>query len=283
MHGPADAEKFLVWCLDHGFQGVVPARTPRPFHWAGLRSVLAELPVQVPAVRVGGLLEVADLPEAGICSSQEGEQAQSFKHIEDRVALAHHLGCPRVILEPGVAQISGEDGEVDLGDSDWSADAAKSQFARRQSVIDAALDRACRFFFRLCGAFPDTEFCLTGSRHVFGLGEPRSLAAIFEDLPSRKLRYWHDAPVAARRAELFGTEQGEWLENFANQFSGMTLGDTSAGRMYLPPGAGGVDYPLLGAYRLRSSGAMLAVIELDPGVDSGELPGVSAYLDKFGL
>ena len=63
----------------------------------------------------------------------------------------------------------------------------------------------------------------------------------------------------------------------------MTLGDTSAGRMYLPPGAGGVDYPLLGAYRLRSSGAMLAVIELDPGVDSGELPGVSAYLDKFGL
>ena len=73
------------------------------------------------------------------------------------------------------------------------------------------------------------------------------------------------------------------LENFSKQLSGMTLGDFCDGQKYLPPGAGGVDYPLLSSYRHRTAKGFSVVVELEPGVDPGELRGAKAFLDKFGL
>jgi hypothetical protein len=129
----------------------------------------------------------------------------------------------------------------------------------------------------------DCEICLTPSRHVRGLGDPVGLAHVFEDLGSARLSYWHDAPLAARRQELLGTSQGQWLDDFCNRMSGMSLGDSSEGELYLPPGAGGVDYPLVAAYRRRFGQPIPAVVELDPSVEPSEISGVHAFLSKYGL
>jgi hypothetical protein len=126
-------------------------------------------------------------------------------------------------------------------------------------------------------------FCLTASRNVLGLGEPDALAAVFEDLPRRRLAYWHDAPIAALRTQLLGGDQGEWLERLSNYMVGITLGDTSEGRLYLCPGSGGVDYPLLASYKVRHGRPMPAVLELATEVASAELPSALAFLAKFGL
>ena len=146
-----------------------------------------------------------------------------------------------------------------------------------------SLDAACRSLHRLCKQFEDIDFCLTGSRHIWSLGDPVALEAIFEDLPRRRLGYWHDAAVAARRQELLGEEQGQALESFSKVLCGMSLADIGGGEVYLPPGAGGVDYPLLRSYVLRAGRPLPGVVELDPGVDPGEIPGAHAFLDKFGL
>ena len=62
----------------------------------------------------------------------------------------------------------------------------------------------------------------------------------------------------------------------------MSTGSTDDG-IYLPPGAGGVDYPLVGAYLPRAGKAVVTCLELDPAVKAVELPGVRSCLQKFGL
>ena len=63
---------------------------------------------------------------------------------------------------------------------------------------------------------------------------------------------------------------------------GSQLGDGSDSAIDLPPGAGLVDYGLLASYIPRSA-ALPGVLELDPGIDPGEVVGARAFLSKFGL
>ena len=106
---------------------------------------------------------------------------------------------------------------------------------------------------------------------------------ISEDLGGRRLGYWHDAGICARREQILGEEQGEWLESFGNRLSGMTLGDASGDGLYLPPGAGGVDYALCASYVPRTGNAFPVVLELDLSIAPGEMPGMRSCLDKYGL
>jgi hypothetical protein len=127
------------------------------------------------------------------------------------------------------------------------------------------------------------DFALLPSRSLLGLGDPSSMAAILEDLPNCRLGYWHDASITARREQLLGEEQGAWLEPFSAHILGISLGDAADGRLDLPPGAGLVDYALLSSYWKRSSSRIPRVVELAPSVDPQEIPGVHAFLTKFGL
>lgn len=285
VHGPTEPRGLLVWTLDQGFRGVIPAATPRPVDWAGMQRAARDLPVALPAVRLGSVLTAEGRADAGLASTHAGERAAAVAAVAGAIRAARQLGTGRVLLEPGIARVPGEIGAVDLGDPavGWTADRARAQLARRNAVLNAALDAVCRALHGLCREFPDVELALTGSRHVFGLGEARALAAIFEDLAGKRLTYWHDAAVAGRRAELLGSAPVDGLESFANLLSGMTLGDSAEGGLYLPPGAGGVDYPLLATYRTRRAGAFPVIVELDPAVDPGEIPGVHAFLAKTGL
>jgi sugar phosphate isomerase/epimerase len=284
MHGPADPRALMMWVLDQGFGGVLPGPGPRPMAWRQLGKTHGGLPVTIPAVRVSGLHDPSRLAEAGLCSGQPGDVAGAVAAVTDAVELAEALGCAAVVLEPGVVGWAEDSGPVDLAQEDgWGESGAAAQLDRREAHLNQALDAACRSFHGLTKSFPDVQFCLTPSRHVGGLGDARGLEFLFEDLARGRLRYWHDtAAVACRQARL-GEPPGEFLEKFANRLVGMTLGDLGDGLVYLPPGTGGVDYPLLSNYRQRSAKALSAVVELDPGVTPGELPGIHAFLNKFGL
>lgn len=285
VHGPGDARELLLWTLERGFRGLVPGPSPRPIRWGEMLAEVGQLPTRVPAVRVAGILEVERRPGADLAAPRETARRSGEASVEDTVRRARQMGCPIVIVEPGIVAVRGERGPVDLGDptNPWTVDQARAQMSRRKVQLNQALDAACRALHRLTARFDDVCFALSGSRHIWSLGEPVALEAIFEDLPRSGLGYWHDAAVAARRHELLDENQGDALESFSKKLCGMSLADIGGGEVYLPPGAGGVDYPLLGSYVQRSGHPLPAAIELDPGVDPGEIPGVHAFLDKFGL
>lgn len=285
VHGPAGGPELLHWALGLGYRGLVPGPTPRPVDWPGLAGEAFELSAELPALHVAGVLGTENRPTAELARSGEAERRTAEVAIGEAIALARRLGCPRVILEPGIPAVPGERGPVDLGDPTlgWTPERALAQQARRKPHLPRALDAACRSLHRLTRSFEDIHFCLTPSRHVWSLGDPTALEAIYEDLPRSRLGYWHDTAVAARRHQLLGEDQGLALESFSKLLSGISLGDAADGELYLPPGAGGVDYRLVGSYVMRSGHPLPAAIELDPGVDPGEIPGSHAFLDKFGL
>lgn len=283
IHGPPDPQTFLVWVLDNAFAGLGVGPGPRDVPWRQLRHALGDLPVQIAAVRVGSVLELPADGEGNLASTHAGDRDTAVARIRDAVELARHLGCSRVVLEPGVARVAEEHGPDDICDAACTPEKATIELTRRDTSLDAALDAYCRALFELCRVFDDMEFCLPTGRHVRSLGDPVAISQVFEDLAGARLSYWHDVALAARHQELFGTPQGEWLEMFSNRMSGMTLGDYGGGEIYLPPGAGGVDYQLVGSYRRRQGNPIPAVVELAPAVDPSELPGVHAFLSKHGL
>ena len=89
--------------------------------------------------------------------------------------------------------------------------------------------------------------------------------------------------LCARREQVLGDPQGEWLESFGGRLRGITVGDASPEGLYLPPGAGGVDYGLCASYVPSAGGALPVVLELDPAVNPGEMPGMRSCLDKYGF
>ncbi|MEM7202699.1 MAG: hypothetical protein AAF628_20700 [Planctomycetota bacterium] len=285
VHGPAEAAVLPGWALDRGFVGLSAGPAPRAVDWRAVRLALDDLPASITAVRAASVLEPPRPEWGSLASARSADQGTAMQRLTGAVRLAEALGCPRVLIEPGWVAPPGERGVEDLADPNagWTPDRAAAQLARRNVGRDAGLDRVCRALFKAAKSFPGIEFCLIPGRSVLSLGDPDGLSAIFEDLPRQGLRYWHDASLAALRADLLQTPQGEWLERFSNLMVGMTLADSGGGSAYLPPGAGGVDYPLLASYRRRLDGGIPVLVELDLAVDLGEVPGIHAFLDKYAL
>ena len=287
VHGPADPAALAAWTLELGFHGLQPAPAPRPLDWSAVWRARGTLPFRFAPMRLSPSHDAnADhVVEAGLASSHEGDRESALAAVAGAVRQARALGCATVVLQPGIAHVSGEVPDTDLGGPGWagSHDQAVALKARRDAVLDRALDRVCRSLHMVCKSFPDSRFALTLSRSALGLGEPGALAAIFEDLGRYRVEYWHDTAAAEARRVWLGEDPGSSLERFSNRLSGMILGDYAESRCGLPPGSGGVDYPLLSAYRQPSVRGFPVVIELDPGVESGEIAGAHAFLDKIGL
>ncbi len=253
--------------------------------WRRMHKLVASLPFRFCGFRVSALSSSEAPLEAALSSTREVDRQSTVRAIGQSVSFAQQLGCDTLLLEAGAVPVTGEVPYTDLGDrsAGWSTDAAGALWARRQVRANAALETLCRSLHGLCKSFPDMTFCLGLSRDVLSLGEPQALAAVFEDLSRYRVGYWHDTTAAACREHFLREVPGRVLEEFSKNLKGMTLGDYGDGECYLPPGAGGVDYPLVSAYRRPSASQFPVVIELDPGVDPGEIPGIHAYLDKFGL
>lgn len=285
IHGPSDARRLLIWLLDAGFAGLAASPGPRPVRWQELVAAGDDLPVRFPIVRVGSALAETSAT-AGLASAREGERGVAVQAVRHAVATASLLGSRLVVLEPGVVPLVGEIEAEDLGDPSvaWNAERAQALLARRKVGRNAALDRVCRELFGICRAFPDVHFCLTAGRSLRAVADVAALQDIFEDLGGRvRLGYWHDAAVCARRQQVLGEAQGEWLEYFGNRCQGFSLGDASADGIYLPPGSGGVDYGMLASYVRRSGAPTPAVLDLDPAVPPSELSGIRSCLAKYGL
>jgi hypothetical protein len=283
VKGPGEPRALLLWLLQAGFRGLVPAPGPRHVDWSAVLRAADDLPVSFRAVRATG---IQGSRGQGLASAKEGELVDARRMVADAVGLARRFGTGLVLLEPGSVPLAGEAPALDdLGDPALRPGdpIIAPLMARRRVGVESALDRVCRCLHSLGKAWPDMTFCLTLGRNLTSLADRRSLAAIFEDLKSTRLGYWHDAALAARRQALLGEGQGELLESFSNLLAGLTLSDASAEGIYLPPGSGGVDCRLLGSYVLRSGPPLPEVVELEPSVDSSELPGIRAFLEKFGL
>jgi len=284
VHGPSDPRRLLIWALEARFAGLLAAPGPRAIAWKAIHEAALDLPVAFAAVRAGSVF-AEHSATAGMASAKEGERAVAARAVSDAVATARLLGCRKVIFEPGLVPILGQIECEDLGDPtyQWTPVRAQALVARRRAVRNAALDRTCREVFSLVKSFPDIDFCLSAGRSLRGMADRLSLQDLFADLHQLELGYWHDAAVCARRQQVLGEAQGEWLETFGNRCRGFSLGDASDEGMYLPPGSGGVDYGLLASYVRRSGAPTPVVLELDPSVPPSELAGMRACLDKHGL
>ncbi len=285
VHGPSEPRELAIWLLDRGFHGLQPAPSPRPLNWRRLRDSIQDLPFSLAALRLDPIDAGSAAQSSGIGSAHEGTRKAAQQALLTGMQQAASLGINRLVLEPGLVPVADEVGPENLADPGlaWTEDLAASQRARRRSRLESALDQSCRSLHWACSQMPEMELALTGSRSVFGLGEPEGLEAIFEDLSSCRLGYWHDTALTARRQEVLGEEQGDWLDRFSPRTLGISLGDSGDGRLDLPPGSGLVDYPLLSSYWRHAGIKPTLVVELSPSVEQGEIPGVHAFLTKFGL
>ncbi len=286
VHGPDEPRRLATWTLELGFGGIAPGPAPRPIDWRALLGAAADLPFDFgDAWRLCRSGQAVGRPDAGLAASREARVQEAQAAVRGAVEQAVRLGLRRIVFEPGFVALPGDDADLDLTDprAAWSEDRVAALRAHRRVGLDAALDRACRSLYRICRAWPDHEFCLALSASAAGLGEPEALAAIYEDLAGCRLAYWHDAAVAGCRADRLGEPQGEALERFAARLVGLTVADWGAGELNLPPGAGVVDFPLVGSYLRSRSDPPTVVVELDPAVPPGEIPGVHSFLMKSGL
>lgn len=284
VHGSSDPQKLLISLLESDFAGLAASPGPRPVAWPALREAADELPVQFSAVRANNPLAERSALSA-LCSSAHGEGELAHRAVLDAVHCAKSLGVNTVVLDLGVVSMVGEIEAEDVGEPnyDWSNERWQALLARRQVTRHASVDRACRELFSIIKSFPDYNFCVTQSRSLRAVLDLAALRDIVEDLGGRRCGYWHDAAICARREQILGEAQGEWLESFGNRLSGMTLGDASHEGLYLAPGSGGVDYGLCAAYVPRSGNDFPVVLELDLSVGPGEMPGMRSCLDKHGL
>ncbi len=284
LRGPHEPQALLRWVLDAGFAGVLPGPALRAIDWGAVHRAAADLPVDFPAVRAFGLQGAT--VGAGLVSTREGEQSAALRAVAEAVALGHRLGVPRVLLDLGHVTVLGDPLELDdLGDPGLRSGDPAVAAARARCKVgrEAAMDRACRVLHALGRRHPEVTFVLALGRKISSVADARAIEAICEDLGRSRLGYWHDAAVAWRRQTVLGEDPAEALEVHCNRLVGMTLSDASPDGLYLPPGAGGVDWPMLASYVQRSGKPLPAVVELDPAVDPGELPGIRSCLDRFGL
>lgn len=274
----------LVSLLEAGFAGLAPSPGPRPISWQAVREAADDLPVRFPCVRAANpLAERSAL--SSLCSQSDSEREVAHRAVHDAVACAMTVGTNIVVLDLGVVGVQGEIEVEDLSEPhyDWTHERAQALLARRKVARNAFVDRACRELFAIIKAFPDMHFGVCQGRSLRAVLDYEAMTDIVEDLGGRRLGYWHDAAICARREQILGEAQGEWLETFGNRLLGMTLGDASSDGLYLPPGSGGVDYGLCATYVPRTGSSFPVVLELDLAVAPGEMAGMRSCLDKYGL
>lgn len=284
VHGPSDPKQLLVSVLEARFAGLALAPGPRALDVGALSAAAGDLPIEFAAVRANDPLAERSAT-VGFASNRDGERQLARRAVHEAVVTARTIGQPIVVLDVGVVPMVGDIPAEDLGDPQvrWTKEAADALQARRKVGRNAAVDRVCRELFDRIRDYPDVHFCLTQSRSLRAILDVAALRDICEDLAGKRVGYWHDAAICARRQQVLGEPSGEWLEVFGNRCRGMSLGDASPDGLYLPPGAGGVDYGMLASYVPSSGAALPVVLELDVSVPANELPGMRSCLDKFGL
>lgn len=107
------------------------------------------------------------------------------------------------------------------------------------------LEALCRSLHELTGRCPELTVSLTTPKDPFWVATPAELQLVFEELPGRRLAYWHHAGNAARLDDLGAVPAEAWVDAAGDRLVGVTLEDWSRSGGGLPVGAGVVDWRAL--------------------------------------
>jgi sugar phosphate isomerase/epimerase len=208
----------------------------------------------------------------GLSSPRDETRAEALRVALRAAACAADAGTGVVVRRPG-----GRDDPADWDERrrrGAAIDAVRDEAAKRRDEHAAHrhrhLDALCRALHDLCRAHPDVMWLLETPAAVCGVPWPGDVNQVLDELPGRRLGYWHDTAHAARLHALGVAPAESWLEAAGGVARGVTLSDWSPSASRLPPGAGVADF---GALRPQLTPGMSRVLALGP-----TLP--AAFLDE---
>lgn len=107
------------------------------------------------------------------------------------------------------------------------------------------LEALCRSLHELSALRPELTLALSTPREPLRGWNPAELQLVFEELPGRRLAYWHHAGRAARLDDVGAVDAEAWVDAAGDRLVGVTLEDWSRSGAGLPVGAGVVDWRAL--------------------------------------
>ncbi len=266
-------EERLVRCREGGWEALLldPDGAEDRREWTRLIQWLRDGPLEVSAVQAGPLpfLEEGGGGEtgSGLASPSPEEREAALEEVRRALDLARKSGCPRILLRPGRLPM----GPGWKGDLRWHREGAEEKLARveasRKEGRDRALDRLCRLLHELSREADGAVFCLRNGFDLAGLDRAEDLAAVVEDLGSRRVRVWADVQAAASREWAGDGALGDLLDETAPFLEGVSLGDATPQEVGLLPGTGRLDLPLVKEY-LKAPGLARPWV-LEVGVSYG--------------
>jgi sugar phosphate isomerase/epimerase len=222
----------------------------------------------------------------GLASPREEERVRALEVALRTAAAAVAAGTGLVVLRSGGVPAIGR------RDDEWR------ESMRRDGVTDAViaealtcvkadavhrprfLDALCRSLHALTTQLPDVTWLLETPSAVGGLPLPDEMRLVLEDLPRRRIAYWHDAGHAMYLGALGVVHAESWISELGPRTLGVTATDWSPQGGGFPPGSGSVDWTAL---RSQINDTMLTVLRLDPSFPPTFLPEAVRQAEALGL
>jgi hypothetical protein len=202
----------------------------------------------------------------GLCDPDRSRRRVAMQAAASAARVAADAGTGLVVLRAGAIPDLEADGErrwtdrLARGEDDERIRADAAEVLRAAaSARHRYLDALCRALFELARAAPDVTWLLETPSSLLGLPLPSEVEAVVDELPGRRVGYWHDAALAARLGALGVAPASSWLESLGSLTGGLTLCDWTPGEARLPVGSGRVDWAGLLA---QATAAMPRVLRL---------------------
>lgn len=187
--------------------------------------------------------------DTGLVATDAGRRREALARVGRGISLADDARCGRVLLELGVpATLSHDELErvrLELrsaGPSEVLGARLRELLHRDESDRLRGVERVCRALHSLTRAHPDVEFALLPPGDPAALALPDELLHVFDELPGRRLAYWHHTARVAKLDRLGIVPAESWMACLGARTTGATLEDWSPTADGLPVGAGVVDW-----------------------------------------
>jgi sugar phosphate isomerase/epimerase len=230
----------------------------------------------------------ADLPGGALSDPRPDRQAQAITYFLEGAKVAKALGAEKMMINLGAMK---HKDLIPIHDALWEetkksghTQAARDLMVRGRALVDEILepylDRIIRALYRLLKEEGEIIFCIENRPALYELPDLKSLAYLFEDLRSPRLRYWHNTGYAHVQEQLGWVHKNAWLGEYAPWMAGIHLHDVHDLKTHLPPGAGTLDFTeIMEAIPKEAS----RVIDLDPDTPLEEFKIGLDTLRAFGI
>jgi sugar phosphate isomerase/epimerase len=236
--------------------------------------------------RDDGGVAAAGAMAKGLVAPQADRRARAVAAALAAARAAADAGTARVVLRAGVLPQVDPSLERRLLDRLVREGLSEALLVDVRSAEAAPRDRdrrveaLCRGLFELTRAAPDVEWSIETPSSLGGFARPAEIETVFDELPRRRIAYWHDAGHAARLAAFGVVPAEEWLARLGPRASGVTISDWSPSAADLPPGAGVVDWR---APRPQLTAVVPRVLRLAPSLPAPLLTDALREARSLGL